>query len=148
MRKIFFTLFAFSALILGACSDTSNELAGDGFSVFTWSPDIAPGDIPENIVPTSHTEFNFKSSDEVEMESGGETFTGNYTLKNNTLNISLMDGNGEASLALEFSDFIQHEESEDLYTGTLSKLDLKNDGYHRMDSNFSFGEYLGFYKGN
>ncbi|WP_342387481.1 hypothetical protein [Salinicoccus bachuensis] len=149
MKKMFFTLLVLSLSILGACSDTSNELEGEVFRVFSWTPDISPGDISsDNFNPSSGLGFDFKSSDKVEVRSGGETFAGNYSLENNTLSVDLKDENNEESLALEFSDFTQHEQNEKLYTGTISKLDIKTDGHHRVGSNLSLDGYLGFYKNN
>ncbi|MCG7333156.1 hypothetical protein [Salinicoccus roseus] len=147
MKKAFVTLFVFSALVLGACSDTSNELEGEVFSVFSWTPDIAPGDIAsDNLNPSSSLEFDFKSSDTVEVTSQGKTFEGDYSLENDTLSLDLKNEDGEESLAMEFRDFTPHEQNEKLYTGTISKLDIKTDGHHRVGSNFSLDEYLGFYK--
>lgn len=146
MKKRYFILFIFIVSILGACSSTSNELEREVFNVFTWDPTIDAEDISENINPSSNLEFNFKSSDKVEIKSGGEKFEGNYSFENNTLSVDLIDENNEDLLTLEFNDYTQHEQNEKLYTGTISKLDIKSDEYHRVGSNFSLGEYLGFYK--
>ena len=149
MKKVFVTLFVFSALILGACSDTSNELEGEVFSIFSWTPVISPEDIAsDNFNPSSSLEFDFKSSDTVEVTSQGKTFEGDYSLENDTLSLDLKNEDDEESLAMEFRDFTRHEQNEKLYTGTISKLDIKTDGHHRVGSNFSSGEYLGFYKSN
>ncbi|MFC3418060.1 hypothetical protein ACFOLA_00895 [Salinicoccus hispanicus] len=147
MKKKSFSLLILVVMILGACSNNSNELEGEVFRVFTWSPDISPEDVSsDNLSPSSGLEFDFKSSDEVEVRSGGETFEGNYSFENNTLSVDLKDENNEESLALDFSDFAQHEQNEKLYTGTISKLDIKTDGHHGVGNNFSLNENLGFYK--
>ncbi len=149
MEKKTFSLLILLVMILGACSNNTNELEGEVFSVFSWTPDIAPGDISsDNLNPSSGLEFDFKSPDKVEVRSGGQTFEGNYSLENNILSVDLKDENNEESLALEISDFTQHEQNEKLYTGTISKLDIKTDGHHRVGSNLSLDRYLGFYKNN
>jgi hypothetical protein len=147
MKKKYFSVVVFFVMILGACSNNSGELEGEVFKVFTWSPDITTEDISsDNFAPTSGLEFDFKSSSEVEVESGGEEFEGTYSLENNILNVELKDENNESSLVLEIDDFTQHEDNENLYTGTVTTLDSGNSNNHRVSSNLSLDEYLGFYK--
>ncbi|TVT29414.1 hypothetical protein FO441_03785 [Salinicoccus cyprini] len=145
MKKKSVSLLVFLAVILGACSSPDNDLEGEVLNVFTWDPTISSEDISENLNPSSNLEFDFKSSDKVEVKLVGEIFKGVYTLDGSVLSVDLKDENNEEALAMEFEDFNQHEENASLYTGTISKLDIKNDAYHRIGSNFSLNEYLGFY---
>ncbi|GAB3071367.1 hypothetical protein ACFOU0_08240 [Salinicoccus sesuvii] len=148
MKIKLLSLLVIFMIILGGCSNNSSELEGQNFKVFSWSPDISPEDVAtDNFNLYSALELEFKSSDNVEVKSGAELFKGKYTFENNILSMQLESETNEEALVLSISDVTEHDQNENLYTGTISELKIETGQYNSIGNNFFLGEYIGLHTG-
>jgi|SRR5699024_84917 len=142
MRKYIILLLSSLFLIVGACSNV-NALEGKNLGVFTWDPTVET----DNISPSTSLQFEFVSSDEVELNYSGNTYSGEYSFDEGLV-VNIEDE--ETLLNMSFDDFSKHEDEEGLYTGTITVMEVN--GYEEssqllnLASNFSVGEHLGFYE--
>lgn len=137
MKKIlkFALLFLVFIIPLAACSNETNELESESFSVFTPNPTDDYSDSPET--PSKNLVFKFEKNGKMKVIRYGEEYSGTYELKNKNELIMTIDDKDKNTVDFAIRSFEQHEKNDNIYLGTVAKSDVP-EGHALTNEFYSF----------
>ena len=138
-------LFLVFIIPLAACSNETNELEGESFSVFTPNPTDDYSDLPE--IPSKDFVFKFEKNGKMEVIRYGEEYSGTYELNDKNELIMTVDDKDKNTVDFAIRSFEPHEKNNDVYIGTVAKSDVP-EGHALTNEFYSFSieEPIGFQK--
>ena len=138
-------LFLVFIIPLAACSNETNELEGESFSVFTPNPTDDYSDLPE--IPSKDFVFKFEKNGKMKVIRYGEEYSGTYELNDKNELIMTVDDKDKNTVDFAIRSFEPHEKNNDVYIGTVAKSDVP-EGHALTNEFYSFSieEPIGFQK--
>lgn len=128
-------LFLVFIIPLAACSNETNELEGESFSVFTPNPTDDYSDLPE--IPSKNFVFKFEKNGKMKVIRYGEEYSGTYELNNKNELIMAVDDNDKNTVDFAIRSFEQYEKNDNIYLGTVAKSDVP-EGHALTNEFYSF----------
>lgn len=148
MNKILLTVLSVILLALAGCDSEESELKGKTLGLSLHNPTVSKEEAENaEIKFTSNTPvLDFESANDVTLTLNGNTYSGEYSLEENNLSITVEDG--DASMTIDFTEFEESEDEYFSYSGTVSEGEL-NEGDETTQltnvyKNFGLGEYYLF----
>lgn len=148
MNKILLTVLSVILLAVAGCDSEESELKGKTLSLSLHNPTVSKEEAENaEIKFTSNTPvLDFESANDVTLTLNGNTYSGEYSLEENNLSITVEDG--DASMTIDFTEFEESEDEYFSYSGTVSEGEL-NEGDETTQltnvyKNFGLGEYYLF----
>lgn len=148
MNKILLTVLSVILLAVAGCDSEESELNGKTLGLSLHNPTVSKEEAENaEIKFTSNTPvLDFESANDVTLTLNGNTYSGEYSLEENNLSITVEDG--DASMTIDFTEFEESEDEYFSYSGTVSEGEL-NEGDETTQltnvyKNFGLGEYYLF----
>ena len=118
MKKSLVMMISILLLTLTGCAGGSeSELEGKTLGLSMYNPTVSKEE-----AEAAEFKFDFESSKDVTFSLNGSTYTGEYTLEDEHLSITVEDG--DASMSIDFDEFKASEEEYASYSGTVSDGEL------------------------
>src|SRR5699024_12866555 len=104
----------------GCAGGSESELEGKTLELSMYNPTVSKeeAEAAEFKFSSNTPVFYFESSKDVTFSLNGSTYTGDYTLEDEHLLITVEDG--DASMSIDFDEFKASEEEYASYSGTVS----------------------------
>ncbi|CAD2071099.1 hypothetical protein JEOAER750_00156 [Jeotgalicoccus aerolatus] len=125
MKKSLVMMISILLLTLTGCAGGSeSELEGKTLGLSMYNPTVSKeeAEAAEFKFSSNTPVFDFESSKDVTFSLNGSTYTGEYTLEDEHLSITVEDG--DASMSIDFDEFKASEEEYASYSGTVSDGEL------------------------
>lgn len=148
MRISLFVLIGVLSFILAGCNNETG-LEGKELGMASFDPTVSSEEQEETEFTFSSNMlvFDFESADTVTLKHNGSTYSGDYSLEDNNLSITLEDE--DASLNLEIIEFEETPDEFYSYTGQIEQSELSEDSEGtsqliNINNNFSSNETFMF----